>query len=369
MFNNADELGDFKLFFSFDHAAGGLNGDPNQYADYFLKYSIRPSYFNTKDPKSGEDKPLVSTFGAEAVPNSQWVQFKQKVGDVLVVPGFYQATPSSSFFTGRNNIDGVFNWNSWQPTSAGKIPVSIINDKTLQTAAHTTQRLFMIGISPIQFKALDSNNNWYRRGEDNLEYRLGQALDLQPDIIQLQSWNDAGEGHYMGNVWSEPLNQRTKDLTNEYDHKGYWQVLPAFIQAWKRGDTTTANMFPASGISVQGAFWHHTLTVDATCDADPVVKKSPDIVTAAEDTVSGIVLVALGTSNLVAVMNLNRKEIGRTKLVPGYNSFKFERLGPGKVQLDIWDEDRLITAAHGALEVQTMGPLCNWNFQVVGFSA
>jgi hypothetical protein len=55
----------------------------------------------------------------------------------------------------------------------------------------------MMGISPIQFKHLDAADNWYHRGEDTLEYRIGQALDLQPDMLEFQTWNDAGESHSM----------------------------------------------------------------------------------------------------------------------------------------------------------------------------
>lgn len=366
MFKNADDIGGFNLFFSFDHAAGGLNGDPNRYADYYLKYNKRTSYFKLK-ASDGKDKPVVSTFGGENVPDTQWASFKQKVGDVLIIPGFYQSTPSTSIFTIRPSLDGIFNWNSWQPTTAGKTAVSSTDDKTYLTAAHNTDRLFMMGISPIQFKALDTNNNWYRRGEDNLEIRLAQALDLQPDIIQLQSWNDAGEGHYMGNIWPEPLNQRTKELTNDYDHKGYWQILPAFIEAWKRGDKGTANMYPKTGSRIQGVFWHHTLTVAATCDADTFVKKSPNIVTAAEDAVSGIVLVPKDKGSYVAVVNVGTSELGKQKLVPGYNKFKFLGLTPGKVQLEVWDGSTLVAGGYAPVEVRSVGELCNWNFQVVGF--
>jgi glucan endo-1,3-alpha-glucosidase len=113
---------------------------------------------------------------------------------VLIVPGFYEATPSANFFNNRGSLDGVFNWNSWQPSNAGKVRVSSEQDSIYQSATTKSQRrVFMMGISPVQFKHLSEKDNWYRRGEDNLDYRLGQALELQPDIIQLQSWNDAGE--------------------------------------------------------------------------------------------------------------------------------------------------------------------------------
>ncbi|KAF1358648.1 hypothetical protein EJ07DRAFT_123032 [Lizonia empirigonia] len=355
---NAEDLG-FGLFFSFDHAAGHLS-DPNQYADYLKKYTGKTSYFKYNG------KPVVSTFGGESVPNSQWSSFKSKVGDVLIIPGFYQVDPSSAF-TNRNSIEGVFNWNSWLPSSAGKAIVSTTDDKTFQSKASSASKLFMMSISPLQFKHLDTSNNWYRRGEDNLEYRFGQALSLQPDMLEFQTWNDAGESHYMGNLWDEPMtgSPSIQALVKNHDHKGYWQILPAFIQAWKRGDTTTANMVPTNGQSVQGAFWHHTLTVDADCGSDPLAK-SADIKTAAEDAVSGVVLVAKGKANLVAVVNVGSKELGKQTLVEGYNKFKFTGLTTGKVQLEVWDGSTMVGGGYGKLEVTNSASLCNYNFQVVG---
>jgi glucan endo-1,3-alpha-glucosidase len=366
MFDYADKVKDFKLFFSFDHGAKILSGNPMQYADYFKSYSTRDSYFTFKDPKNGVEKPLLSTFGGENVPQSQWSEFKAAVGDVLIVPGFYEATPSANFFNSRGSIDGIFNWNSWQPSNTGKIRVSSADDVTYHSATTKSKRVFMMGISPVQFKHLSDFNNWYRRGEDNLEYRLGQALDVQPDIIQLQSWNDAGEGHYMGNLWPEPLDDRTKLMTDAYPHQGYWEILPAFIQAWKRGDRTTANMFPTNGKAVQGAFWHHTLTVAGTCPSDKV-KKANDITNIAEDAVSGVVLVPRGKTNLVSVVNVGGKKLNQTNLRPGYNTFKYTGMGTGKVQLEVWDESTMVGRGEGKIAVTKSAAECNYNFQVVGF--
>lgn len=343
LFKNADELG-FGLFFSFDHAAKNLT-DPNQYADYLKSYTKRSSYFKFNN------KPVVSTFGGEDVTDDQWASFKKTAGDVLVIPGYYEIDPSTTFDQ-HKNIDGVFNWNSWLPTDGGKGVVSDTDDETFQSKAKSASKLFMMGISPIQFKHLDSSNNWYRRGEDNLEYRFGQALDLQPDMLEFQTWNDAGESHYLGNLWDEPMttSPSIQAQVRDRDHKGYWQVLPAFIQAWKRGDRTTANMVPTNGKSVQGVFWHHTLTVDANCGSDSLVK-SPDIKKAAEDAVSGIVLVAKGKKNLVAVVNVGSKELGKQTLVEGYNKFKFTGLTPGKVQLEVWDGSTMVGGGYGKIEV------------------
>jgi glucan endo-1,3-alpha-glucosidase len=133
----------------------------------------------------------------------------------------------------------------------------------------------MMGISPLQFKHTNTYENWYRRGEQNLEYRFGQVLKLQPDMLELQTWNDAGESHYMGNLWPEPIQgSQIPSYTNGYGHTGYWQILPSFIQAYKRGDTNTNNMFPTNGAAAQGVFWHHTLLTSADCSGDSLGKPS-----------------------------------------------------------------------------------------------
>lgn len=293
----------------------------------------------------------MSTFGGEAITDAQWSAFKAKVGDILLVPGFYTAAPSTTFFDSRPSLDGIFNWNSWPDVSAGKVAVSSANDATFLTAAQSTSKLFMMGISPLQFKHIDADQNWYRRGEDNLEVRLGQALNLQPDMLQLQTWNDAGEGHWMGNAWPEPIaNSVIPALINGYDHKGYWQILPSFIQAWKRGDTTTANMVPTNGQAVQGAFWHHTLTVGASC-GDGGLAKSADVTSVAEDAVSGVVLVAQGQTGLVAVVKVGAVELGTKTLGEGYNSFKVTGLGPGKVAVEVRSGSTVVAGGEGPIEV------------------
>ena len=356
LFDQADTSG-FGLFFSFDH---NHFANPADYTEFLKPYLNRTSYFQYNE------KPLVSTFNGEDISDADWATFKKAVGDILLVPGFSRATPKLDFFTGRESLDGIFNWNSWPSPEAGKANVSDSDDATYLTAAHDQGKLFMMGISPLQFKHMDSGNNWYLRGEGNLENRLEQVLALQPDMIELQTWNDAGEGHYMGNWWEEPIqNTPIPDYVRGYDHTGYWKVLAPFIKAWKQGETTTAGMVPI-GKTVQGAFWHHAVTVDADCETDPLGK--PRDYQNAEDVVSGIVLVESSKKGLVAVVTNGRKELGRITLSGGYNQFKFEGLGVGRVKIDILDEaEKVVVSAIGDLEVLAFVPLCNYNFQVVGF--
>jgi glucan endo-1,3-alpha-glucosidase len=81
----------------------------------------------------------------------------------------------------------------------------------------------MMGVSPLQFKHIDSSQNYYRRSEQNLEYRFSQVLSLQPDFVEIQTWNDAGESHYMGNSWPEPIAESDIEAySSSYGHTGYW---------------------------------------------------------------------------------------------------------------------------------------------------
>ncbi|KAJ5065230.1 glycoside hydrolase [Bipolaris maydis] len=368
MFNHADELGDFSLFFSFDHGKGILK-DPLDYATYFTTYSGRSSYLKMKDRNGNARKPVLSTFGGEKIGNDRWNEFKKTVGDVLIIPGFSEVyNPTTNFFQGRSAIDGVFNWNSWPTVEEGRVTVSAAVDRTFQTAARNANKYFMMGISPLQFKHT-SYGNWYRRGEDNLENRIGQILNVQPDMVQLQTWNDGGESHYMGRLHPEPLDDRTKALTDGYDHTGYWQILPSFINAWKRGDTSTANMYPTNGKPVQGTFWHHTLTIGGSCYADEIAKTNT-ITTGGEDAVSGVLLVAQNKQGLKAEVKVGNARLGNViSLSPGFNKFKLtglENLVPGKVQVEVWDGSTMVGGGYGSIEVTRQKALCNYNFQVVG---
>lgn len=189
---------------------------------------------------------------------------------IYFVPSFQDVPASTNFFSSQfPTVDGAFNWNSWAFESQGKIVVPTTDDVTYLNGARAAGKTFMMGVSPLQFKHMDSGNNWYLRGEQNLEYRFGQVLSLQPDFVEVQTWNDAGESHYMGNSWPEPIDgSNIGTYTNAYDHTAYKEILPAFIKAYKAGVTNTNTMYPTNGKNAQGTFWHHTLLANANCGGD-----------------------------------------------------------------------------------------------------
>ena len=360
-FKNAEELG-FKLLFSFDMSDGHFD-HPSEYAGFLQEKIQSPAHFRYNGV------PLVTTFAGSAVSNSDWQAFKDSLETpVILMPSFYDVYPTSSFFSDRPALDGTFNWNSWPWSGDGKIPVNTNLDDIYLSAAKASNKLFMMGMSPLQYKHMSTEWNWYARGEQNFELRMGQVLAAQPDMLELQTWNDAGESHYMGTIWPEwivdpdtnPITAYTKDL----DHTGYHEILPAFIQAWKRGDTTAQNMVPTNGKSVQGVFWHHPLLAGADCSSDPLGQVgNHDII---EDLVAGVILVAEGQSGLQAVVTSGTTQLGTKTLTSGFNSFSFDGLTTGKVSVTVTDSSgSTIVGGIGPLEVVDQSAVCNYNFQVV----
>ncbi|KAL5450847.1 hypothetical protein PMIN05_000734 [Paraphaeosphaeria minitans] len=287
-FDQADASG-FGLFFSFDH---NHFSSPSEYTEYLKPLLSRPSYFKYAG------KPLVSTFNGDSVTDGIWAEFKAAVGEVLLIPGFSAAIPGPDFFATRTALDGVFHWNSWPDASPDKADVSDAEDSAYLSAAHSAGKLFIMGISPLQFKHIDaSEDNWYRRGDGNLELILEQTLALKSNMIELQTWKDA---------------------------------------------------------------------VNSDCGADALGK--PRDFGNAEDVVSGIVFVAAGKTDLVAIVSNWDRELGRVDLVERHNKLNIEGLGDGNVSIKVVDGSGAVSAeATGPLAVLSSAALCNYNFQVVGF--
>ncbi|KAL7927008.1 glycosyl hydrolase family 71 domain-containing protein [Trichoderma austrokoningii] len=199
LFDAADQNG-FKLFMSFD-MSWLTTIAPSQIPPFLLNYISRPSYYTI----SG--RPLVSTYDGGFIQNSQWLSdFKQPLTAQGVNPYFipnfgdWSGWPNN-FFSTYTVADGVFSWESaWPATNTGVSNVTDSVDQNLLQQARAAGKVYLMPLSSFQFKYLGTGQDYYRIGEVNLPQRFEQVLDLQPDLVELITWNDAGEGHYVGNI-------------------------------------------------------------------------------------------------------------------------------------------------------------------------
>jgi glucan endo-1,3-alpha-glucosidase len=313
------------------------------------------------------------TFGAPT-PTLGWqAQYHDALGALGIktyfVPTFLDTSVApSDFFNAYPSVDGQFNWNSWSWISEGKVQVSDVADQQYHDAAIAAGKTFMMGISPLQFKHLDGGNNWYRRGELTLAERVPQILSLQPDFVQIQTWNDGGESSYIGNVWDNAIvGSPAHGYIDGFDHSGWQILMKAFIAAYKSGGRTAADVVPVSGNgkNAEGVFWYHPILSTASCSADPLGR--PAGAENAEDAVQVAVMLAGPAVGATVNVYSGGALIGSYKGVKGLNSWSVDGLNVGEQKVEVIGTDgSVLLSAVGQQAVQPDATVCNFNHAVVG---
>lgn len=373
LFSAAQAAG-FKLFFSADMSSFS---DPSTFIITYLKpYYSNSAYYQYKG------LPFVSTFYGGTLstgyssPNAFW---QAKLKDVMnaagmpifFVPAFSDAsTTPSTFFANFPVVDGQFNWDaSWPWASQGMVNVSSADDVTYITSAKSFGKTFMMGISALQFKHMSTSQNWYRRGGLGLALRIPQILSAQPNFVEIQTWNDAGESHYIGPVWPEAISGTDiTSYTDGFDHTGWQQLLTPFMKAFKAGATSVTSVVPTNGKSVQGVFWHSTLLSSATCSGDSIGKVS-GLTSLVQDVVETAVMVASGVTGAKMIVTSNGVTIGTYALTTGLNAFEVPGMTAGVVSVKVVDAaGNTLMSGTGSKAVAADASYCNYNPQVVALA-
>lgn len=224
-FAAADARG-FKLFFSFDYKAwGAWNADT--VIGLVNNYKGRGSYW-----KQGA-QPLVSTF--EGVDNIQdWGRIRSSTG-AFFVPDWSSIGPQAAAGTGV--VDGLFSWDAW-PEGANDKNINIDNDYKAALGG----KPYMMPVAPWFYTNLPGwSKNWVWRGDDLWFDRWQQVLQVQPDLVEILTWNDFGESHYIGPLHESEFGlftdgQAPYNYVEGMPHDGWRAFLPYLIQQYKTGN-------------------------------------------------------------------------------------------------------------------------------------
>lgn len=369
LFSAANAAG-FKVFFSFDMNAFA---SPTDFIPLLTQYYYNDAYFRHND------LPFVSTFyggnrvGNYGSPNAYWQALYRDALAELRMPTYFvpsfsdsTSTTANTFFANYPVVDGNFDWDaSWPWISNGIANVTNSNDAALISTGHALGKTCMMGISPLQFKHIESSQNWYRLGGINFALRISQILSLQPDFVQIQTWNDAGESHYIGAIWPEAIAGTViPAYTDDYDHSG-WQILMApFVAAYKAGARNISQVVPTGDAAVQGVFWHSTLLSTATCDGDSLGKPSGS--ENVEDTIEVAILIAPGVTGVTVNVYSGGTVIASYNATQGLNAWHVPGMVAGQQRVDVLAADgTVLLTATGKLSVLEDASFCNYNPQVV----
>ncbi|KAF7318311.1 hypothetical protein HMN09_00339900 [Mycena chlorophos] len=265
-FTVAENLG-FKLFLSFDMSYSWAASDI---------VSITASHASSSAMLTWNGKVLLSTYSGESYGDSFWSGIKSSLANEGIQVSFAPAfttyrDPSlaNSLISTFSSVDGFFNWWSW-PDDVGTL-LTTDTDLAYQSAIKDNREgPYIMGVSPWQFKDIDgTGDNWVELSDTLWMYRWQQAIDdVKPDIVEIITWNDYAESHYIGDINPNvDLGTAAPNYVNGFVHAP-WRIVAQYYISWYK--TGSAPAVTDDTI----VFWYRSHPKDVTCSGGWPVRNS-----------------------------------------------------------------------------------------------
>ncbi|RAL06034.1 glycoside hydrolase family 71 protein [Aspergillus ibericus CBS 121593] len=248
----------FSLFFSFDYAGNGAWAKDDV-------LTMLNTWMSAKAYWRYNEKPFVSTF--EGPDNADdWIDIKEQTG-CFFIPDWSSVGADVAVTLGSGVADGLFSWAAW--------PYGPSDMNTYVDASYIDfldGKPYMMPVSPWFFTNMPGySKNWLWRGDDLWYDRWVQALYLAPEFIEIISWNDFGESHYIGPIQDSGsalagstytafgTGQSPYNYALDMPHDGWRAFLPWLIDTYKNNIST---------ITQEGVQAWYRLNVRGSCASD-----------------------------------------------------------------------------------------------------
>ncbi|KAJ5718656.1 alpha-1-3-glucanase/mutanase [Penicillium malachiteum] len=186
-------------------------------------------------------------------------------------PIFFAPNFHPSYGTNISPVDGLLNWMAWPNNGANKAPTSGANvsvadgDKVYINALGN--KAYIAPVSPwfsTHFgPEVSYSKNWVFPSDLLWYNRWNDILALGPRFIEIVTWNDYGESHYIGPLKSPHTDDGASRWVNDMPHDGWLEISKPFIAAFKDGASS-----PDSYITDdQLIYWYRPAPRDQNCDA------------------------------------------------------------------------------------------------------
>ncbi|OAR01560.1 hypothetical protein LLEC1_04683 [Akanthomyces lecanii] len=352
----AAQKSNFKLFISMDFHQ---QPDINAFTKLAQKYVGHSAYLRI------DNRPVISTFSlggysVDQIKSWTWTSLADVVYFVPnadTAPGYND--PSTFVKKWADAVDGFLGWETAWP-GGGTQPANVSSsfDSAVMRAAHGVSKTYMAPLSSLQFKAC-CGEHWYRIGEVNLPQRMQQLVDLQPDMVEVLTWNDAGESHYIGNNWPETLGGNPEILaysSNEvWPHTAWQPLIQSFITAYKGN----GRFAPVNGASASGAMWYRTVLTTASCN-------KPSAWQSARDSVNYAIVFGDDVSNTKIRVTTNGYVLSEVAAEPGLNYAAVDGMRLGAQKVEVVKNGVVTLKATSTANVDNNSD-CYFNYKVVGF--
>ncbi|EPX74342.1 glucan endo-1,3-alpha-glucosidase Agn2 [Schizosaccharomyces octosporus yFS286] len=363
VYNAADAVNkDFKLYLNVDMAAMG-----NVPASVVTNYVKTFAYRNHQATIDG--KVLVGTFAGEtntfgqANANDGWqTQVKDALAssgiNIFFLPSW--ALDANNIYETHPVADGFLKWNSW-PYYTGT-PLSDSEDQVYLQHARSSNKKYMGGVSPCMFTHFTSKNFvffyeglWYSRWM--------QMIKLQPDYLQVITWNDYGESHYIGptnNNAAFPVDgSNAHDWVDAFTHVPLASTLPYFIQMYKQGTTGLPSNFHGPSTLF---FTYRVHSKNAKATGDPIGEPQNS-----QNSRDEIDVIAFSSSSFTVKVSINGTVLGSANMQAGVtaNSFSFVQNNAavaGVPLFQIFNGTSEVSQASGPLAILADNQVTQYNF-------
>ena len=93
--------------------------------------------------------------------------------------------------------------------------------------------------------------------------RWQNILKLQPQFVEILTWNDYGESHYVGPLSSKHTDDGNSKWVNDMPHNGWLDMAKPFIAAYKAGSSSPDDYITSD----QLVYWYRPTPGAVNCDS------------------------------------------------------------------------------------------------------
>lgn len=351
---------DMKVFISFDFN-WFTTGEAARVGEMIARYGSKPAQLIY------EDKAFASSFAGDGL-NVQALRDAAGI-EVFWAPNFH---PEEG--TDFSPVDSALNWMAWENDGNNKaakpganVTVKDGDDAYLATLG---DKPYMAPVSPWFYThfgpEVSYSKNWVFSNLGSLWYdRWNQILEMQPRFIEIITWNDYGEAHYVGRLDSPHGDDGNSKWVYGFPHNGWLDMAVPFIQAYREGASEVGPYITEDKV----VYWYRPTLKALDCDATDTTMEDADNSTGnyfkgrpngwetMEDKVYVVTLLTEG-----ATLNMNAGDNSATIEVPAGASIHTVDMAPGAVSFGLHRNDNVVLEGTSDLDILDHCPCGIYNF-------
>jgi glucan endo-1,3-alpha-glucosidase len=234
----AQNNGNFTMFISFDMASLPFD---NGVLSRFNFAANHPNYYKVNG------RPFYSTFIGENH-DDFWTNWKAATGFNPYFCPCWPNYPTANLLQSHPVADCIFTWHTWPPGNSGPgTHFDTTGDQNLLASARATNKTYMAPLSPWFYTHVWGSGwskNWLFGSETLLPERWQQIVSLQPDFLEIVTWNDYSESSYMCTISSDlPIDMEginaMINVPQPMHHDAWLELSKHYIQWYKNNARPT----------------------------------------------------------------------------------------------------------------------------------